>query len=151
MKEDTMKSTKTIWVLCALFAVVPWGADTLLAGREDARQTKEFTTRVEQIVFRAKIVSDDMSQRMSSERGALRDQERELVALTAALVETSQKLDEMMQSTQVLLENDVTARDAEIATDVQGVRTQLDGAARSMENSLQYLEHLTYKIHKLTL
>jgi hypothetical protein len=151
MEVFTMKRARMMWVACAALVIASWSAGSLLAGRDDDRHTRDYSQRIEQIAFRARIVSDDMKQHIAASQGAMREEEQEIAELTVALNEAVSQLDAMMKASQKLLENDVTVEDPEIVNDVKGVRSQLDDAARTMENALQYIEHMAYKIHKLTL
>jgi len=121
---------------------------TAAATREEKQQTREYTDRIEQLAFRAGVVKTDMAGAGSA--GSVGALENDLGALAQSLAETARGLSAMMASSQEILENKEAQNDAEILQDVTGVRSQLDSAARELENVMQYLEHMTYKVHKLS-
>jgi hypothetical protein len=137
-------------VVAIVIAGATAGAILAAAGAKETQQTRDYADRVEQLAFRAGVVKTDMTERAQGAAGSVAALEGDLAAMAQSLSETARGLSAMMTTSQELLENNEAESDAEILQDVTGVRTQLDSAARDLENVMQYLEHLTYKVHKLS-
>jgi hypothetical protein len=136
-----------------LVAVLPLVAMAILSTyvfaqkttKDYADETRAMKLRVEQMQQRVGLMTRDITQRPDASAAYY----RQLGDINDALVDMADQLNTLYASTQKMLENRALEGDSAVMNDLIGVRQQLEHSARDLENTLQYLEHLSYQLGRM--
>jgi hypothetical protein len=135
------------WTAAAL-AILLVGMTTQLTTRSSADPqaagTKALLEKADQCLDRTQLLIQDAESRLQSRSGHVGLRQSKQMSESLAAMATSIK--QLIVVTDQMLQNDALLKDPEISRDLQGVRGTLEYQLRSLENTLQYMEHLNYKL-----
>lgn len=120
-------------------------AGYVVAQQSAKQETKEMAEHVEQIQARVQLIAQDIGRRADADAsyydqfGKLNDQ----------LIDLSDQLMPLFETTEDMLGNRDLAGQASIQRDLTGIRQQLGHVATDLDNTLQYMEHMSYQMSKL--
>jgi hypothetical protein len=139
-----MSTPKTIAALTAVIAalcisiggVASKGSDT-----KDRQQLRSMLERMDYIVDRCQYA------RQAAVSVAEPKLECDAIIQTSdAVMEIAAQVRLAIRQTQNLVASDGLVGDAQFQSDIRGLSTQLERLIGSLENLLQYLEHMTYRL-----
>ena len=116
-----------------------------LAQQSHEKETKAMQERVEQLQARIQLIAQDIDRRSDSDASYY----TQLAKLNDQLVDLSDQLVPVFKITDDMLENRDLAGDPMIGRDLAGIRAQLGHIATDLENTLQYMEHMSYQMSKI--
>jgi Mg2+ and Co2+ transporter CorA len=135
-------------LLVAAAGLVLLGAFTgyVVAQQSAKAETRAMAEQVEQIQARIQLIAQDIGRRADSDAAYYKD----LNKLNNQLVDMSDQLMPMFKITEKMLENRDLAGDGAINRDLVGMRQQLGHIATDINNTIQYMEHMSYQMSKLS-
>jgi hypothetical protein len=144
-----MKTGKGTVLVAAVAAAVLFGVVSSVvmgqrSAKERARDTDAMAQRVDQILMRSDLVAKSIAGRSDASASYCKDFTR----FNDELVTMADGLKKAYDHSQKLLDCPTVTDDPMLERDVDGMRQQLDGVARDLENTLQYMEHMTYQLNK---
>lgn len=139
-----MKRIISTAVLAGCVVVLMWTVgDSGIAycGNSDRSELNVMIQRMDQCLTRTRLVRDAMSSMPENDR---------VVAISESAAAIAEQLKVLMQVSQELLERRTIMADPQLEQDVRGIRVQLDYLARALENMLQYVEHMSYRLDQMS-
>lgn len=122
---------------------------TLTQANSPQQDTQVMVQRMDQFIHRACLISDEMDRRAAAS-SAQAPQFQRVKRLSESVKSMATDVKTVMEASQLLLQSKEFTADQEFNRDLLGVRAEVGHVANYMENMLQYLEHLTYRIDKMT-
>jgi len=116
-----------------------------LAQQSHKKETRAMLERVEHMQARMQLIAQDIGRRSDSEATYY----KEFSKLNNQLVDLSDQLMPLFKITDDMIENRDLAGDGAIGRDLTGIRQQLGHIATDIDNTLQYMEHMSYQMSKL--
>lgn len=121
-------------------------AGYVVAQQSVKQETKAMASHVEQIQARVQLIAQDIGRR-SDASASYYDQ---FGTLNDRLVDISDRLMPLFEITEDMVGNRDLAGDANVQRDLVGIRQQLGHIATDLDNTLQYMEHMSYQMSKLS-
>ena len=147
-----MKTPKLILcvVICVLVVLV-WPQIVSAQSPDDQKHdTQGMKEHLDQLSTRARLISDEINRRATGDHGKSISQDGRVGHMSESLVAMARELKVMIDASQRLLQSEVVTGDQQLGQDVAGLRAQLKYITKSMENIMQYLEHMTYKLGRVS-
>lgn len=144
MKTGRVTGTVAALTAAALFGFLASAVLGQRTAREHARDTDMMAQRIEQILQRSDLVARSIAGR--GDAGATYC--KEFTRVNDQIIAMADGLNDAYGHSQKLLECSVITDDPMLERDVVGMRQQMDGMAKGLENTLQYMEHMTYQLGK---
>jgi len=118
----------------------------VVAQQSHKKETKAMAQRVEQMQARVQLIAQDIGRRSDADASYY----NEFNKLNDQLVDLSDQLLPLFEITDDMIENRDLAGDGAIGRDLIGMRQQLGHIATDIDNTLQYMEHMSYQMSKLS-
>jgi len=142
---------KTVIIL-AVLAVSLVCASQLMAdstAKQHKQETERILHRMDEFASRAELISRDVKQLMM-EKGAHSASKYELMIQMNELLESMAiQFKSVVQQSHSMMENKTLMADEQFQRDTIAVRDQLDRMTSCMSNTLQYMEHMTYRLNMM--
>lgn len=135
-------------LIVAAAGLVLVGAFTgyVVAQQSAAKETKAMADQVEQLQARIQLMAQDIARRGDSDAPHY----KQFNKLNNQLIDLSDQLVPLFKTTEKMMENRDLAGDPAINRDLVGMRQQLGHIAADINNALQYMEHMSYQMSKLS-
>lgn len=116
--------------------------------RSQREQMESMATRVDYFVQQARRISEAANQATQANRSGGGEALANIIQTSQSMMNIAMEIKISLQRSQDLLENETLMKDEQIKRDILAARTQLSDMAGGLGNTLQYMEHMVYRINQ---
>jgi hypothetical protein len=136
-------------ILVAVFimsigAAVPLTADNTAIQHKG--ETDKIIHRMDEFIRRTELIAQDMKQLMKGVDKQASAKFQLMLRMSEGVRDMATHIKATMQQSQLMMEDKTLMKDEQFQRDIIGLRDQMDRMTSCMSNTLQYMEHMTYRL-----
>jgi hypothetical protein len=137
----TLKNMGLLIVITVAFSVIVGTITTADSDTAGRRELKSMIQRLDHAIERCQLAREAAIYVTEPQAEC-----EAIIKTSEAMMEIAEQAKTVMCQSEKLVASDELADDAQFQTDIRGLNAQLENLAVSLENMLQYVEHMTYRL-----